>query len=623
MFGSNALRLGLLLILAAVFTIPACDTLITEVNNNTIYDSTLGQTCLNSCHSDDNSLITVPKGQWLASAHASPKLIEAQINLNGEKFFTNDGDCGATCHTSEGFIEFAKNGTSTTQTTPSPIGCYTCHMPHSGNFGEWRLDSLRGQTDLVILNGGFGYDMGNSNMCVTCHQAANPAPTGTDDIILAGDWGPHFSPQAEVLSGVGGFRFGSEVSDTITHTGIAGRDGCISCHYGSSGGIGAGYDFGEHTFRLEDSLGVQFHETCNVGGCHPTETITDFYDFASLRETDSLAALIRDSLWARNILDTSDPSAVSFYSDSTLRAYNAPILYNYLLYQMDGSRGVHNPGLMLSLLTATVARLDTLPPQASFELADPADTLVCDSAGPVSFVNTSLSNDSTYLWDPGDGNPTFLGIDYTHPYSVPGTYTVRLIASGPGVDAADTAEMVIVIEGLPGAGFAADQVTFCDSTDVDVRVTFADQSVFATSWFWDFGDGATDTVQNPTHTYDTIVAAYTVTLAIDGFCGSDTLVMIDYINIRSDTDLADASFTMDSVTITGGSTVSFTNTSILADVWYWDFGDGTTDSSSSAGSFSPTHAYDSVTVVDTFEITLEVKYGCTVDIFVETLIVTP
>src|SRR5512140_1482480 len=83
-----------------------CDNLTTETNNNTYYDSTLGQDCLR-CHSDSDNKIAQPKGQWANSAHASPDLIEAHVTLNGDKFVSNE--CGAKCHTSEGFIHFTTN----------------------------------------------------------------------------------------------------------------------------------------------------------------------------------------------------------------------------------------------------------------------------------------------------------------------------------------------------------------------------------------------------------------------------------------------------------------------------------------------------------------------------------
>jgi PKD repeat protein len=46
-------------------------------------------------------------------------------------------------------------------------------------------------------------------------------------------------------------------------------------------------------------------------------------------------------------------------------------------------------------------------------------------------------------------------------------------------------------------------------------VSFSDASSSATSWFWDFGDGLTSTLQNPTHVY-AIPGTYSVTLTING-----------------------------------------------------------------------------------------------------------
>lgn len=46
-------------------------------------------------------------------------------------------------------------------------------------------------------------------------------------------------------------------------------------------------------------------------------------------------------------------------------------------------------------------------------------------------------------------------------------------------------------------------------------VSFSDASSSATSWFWDFGDGLTSTLQNPTHVYAT-PGTYSVTLTING-----------------------------------------------------------------------------------------------------------
>jgi hypothetical protein len=52
--------------------------------------------------------------------------------------------------------------------------------------------------------------------------------------------------------------------------------------------------------------------------------------------------------------------------------------------------------------------------------------------------------------------------------------------------------------------------------------TFSDSSLLAIQWFWDFGDGATDILQNPVHTYSA-PGAYTVCLISSDSCISDTL----------------------------------------------------------------------------------------------------
>jgi PKD repeat protein len=61
-------------------------------------------------------------------------------------------------------------------------------------------------------------------------------------------------------------------------------------------------------------------------------------------------------------------------------------------------------------------------------------------------------------------------------------------------------------------------------------VSFTDESIYAESWSWDFGDGATSTDQNPTHTYSA-AGKYTVTLEVTNELGTTTRVMTDMIEI--------------------------------------------------------------------------------------------
>ncbi len=73
----------------------------------------------------------------------------------------------------------------------------------------------------------------------------------------------------------------------------------------------------------------------------------------------------------------------------------------------------------------------------------------------------------------------------------------------------------------PVAAFTVDASGPCDSTK-----TFRDVSQNApTSWLWYFGDGATSTLQNPTHTYTT-TGTFTVSLVTNNAFGSDSTAQV-------------------------------------------------------------------------------------------------
>jgi PKD repeat protein len=70
---------------------------------------------------------------------------------------------------------------------------------------------------------------------------------------------------------------------------------------------------------------------------------------------------------------------------------------------------------------------------------------------------------------------------------------------------------------VPSAAFTANPT----SGHVPLAVSFTDQSTGGvTSWSWDFGDRATSTGQNPTHSYRK-PGTYTVSLTVTGAGGSD------------------------------------------------------------------------------------------------------
>ena len=74
-----------------------------------------------------------------------------------------------------------------------------------------------------------------------------------------------------------------------------------------------------------------------------------------------------------------------------------------------------------------------------------------------------------------------------------------------------------------------------------LTVDFADLSIEATSWSWDFGDGGSSLDQNPSHEYAS-PGYYTVMLTIDGLLGTHTEVKKKYVYVSADTLSGDPIF---------------------------------------------------------------------------------
>jgi PKD repeat protein len=107
----------------------------------------------------------------------------------------------------------------------------------------------------------------------------------------------------------------------------------------------------------------------------------------------------------------------------------------------------------------------------------------------------------------------------------------------------------------------------------------------ATKWFWNFGDGKTSKVPNPSHTYNK-AGAYTVTLTVTGAWGTCTCTQPGCITVYAEPK---ANF---SATPRWGDAplpVNFINESTgIFTSWLWNFGDGSTSTDE-----NPAHTYNS------------------------------
>jgi gliding motility-associated-like protein len=172
-----------------------------------------------------------------------------------------------------------------------------------------------------------------------------------------------------------------------------------------------------------------------------------------------------------------------------------------------------------------------------------------------------------YVWNFGDGT-TSTADHPSHVYSTAGTYSVSIsYTTSDGCTGIINYPNAVQVGQKPFAAFTATPTNTCASTPI----VFTDNSTGkVTNWLWDFGDGITDTSHNPIHLYND-TGYFHVRLIVSNNGCSDTLRIPNFIYIRPPV----AKFAVD-VQCSDPYHFAFTNYSIGASAWAWDFGDGTT-----------------------------------------------
>jgi gliding motility-associated-like protein len=244
--------------------------------------------------------------------------------------------------------------------------------------------------------------------------------------------------------------------------------------------------------------------------------------------------------------------------------------------------------------TAT-KNIKVLPrPVSNFQAAD---IIKCAPPLTVQFQNQSQAAVS-WLWNFGDGN-TSTQANPSHIYTSYGSFTVQLITTNSS-GCTDTLvrnnyvnimKPVITMPGLPQQGCVPYTAQFTGVVNTLDQVT---------SFFWDFGDGNTSALQNPSHVYP-LQGTYNVTLTITTSTGcTETLTIPSAVKVGRRPVI---DFVAMPNPVCAFQNVQFMDQTNEADGWTWHFGDGVTSTSQ-----NPIHQY---TDTGWFNVTLiAMNNGC-------------
>lgn len=127
-----------------------------------------------------------------------------------------------------------------------------------------------------------------------------------------------------------------------------------------------------------------------------------------------------------------------------------------------------------------------------------------DSSGYGVFTNTPTGTGPVYFWDFGDGTSSSVVGSTTHNYATPGTYNVCLTVyeTGGTYDSCQYCSYV-TISGATAGPCDASFMIIQDSSNLFNYFVYnnSTSSSGSATYFWDFGDGTSSTLQYPSHTY--------------------------------------------------------------------------------------------------------------------------
>ncbi|HOW31573.1 MAG TPA: hypothetical protein PLP88_08400 [Bacteroidales bacterium] len=279
-------------------------------------------------------------------------------HFTGVTVFEGNRTTCSPCHSSQGYRESLQTGffNAGAYENPAPINCRTCHKIHETYTSEdWNFRStaaVRSRMDSTHIT----FDMGTSNICVSCHQArvVSPYPNiaSTDSVKLTSSrYGTHYGPQANIIAGLGKSS-GVEIPGSVeyansSHSALV-DNGCVHCHMATPIGTLAG---GHAWYASNEEEGLV------TSGCSPCHTSSEANTLVEEVQTEITGLLdqLKAKLIEKGLLKSDGSTVVTGKNFSQMQI---AALLNYKMCYYEASHGVHNYKYTKALLTNSFEALN-------------------------------------------------------------------------------------------------------------------------------------------------------------------------------------------------------------------------------------------------------------------------
>ncbi len=346
-----------------------------------------------------------------------------------------------------------------------------------------------------------------------------------------------------------------------------------------------------------DNLEIKNNVFANNGGGYaikmpvqPTGFQLDFNDYfttgSQLAELNGSNIQQLSNWQSATGMDANSFSFNPYYMSATeLRPFQrelngAGIPITGVLFDIDNQiRDANAPDIGADEFMVDFGLIQLLSPDLHCELtANDTVTVQLKQFGDIPFTNIQLAyqvNGGTIFNEVLVGsiyNDIIYTFNQTQNLSGYGTYVFKVWLVNSFDDNVNNDTLIVERYSNPAPQISLNQTSGCSGTAIQYNAGATIAAGYIDYFYWDFGDGTSDTVQNPNHLFDTS-GTYSVHLYVysDVGCYSDTIFSTTVLTTpQADFSATDVCF---------GNAVLFNNLSTVSSgtmTFSWDFGDGST-----------------------------------------------